>query len=97
MFDINADTDTIKNQLIASGVPKDSILPGLRLPGVWDPFEAGCRAILGQQISVKAAIKLLTLLTKELGETHNGKQYFPTPKAVANSDLSFLKILSTQF
>ena len=92
VFDINADTDTIQNQLMASGVPTDCIQHGLRLPGVWDPFETGCRAILGQQISVKAAIQLLTQLSNELGEMHSDKRYFPTPKAVANSDLSFLKM-----
>ena len=31
---------------------------GLRLPGAWDPFEFTLRAILGQQISVKAATTL---------------------------------------
>ncbi len=28
---------------------------GLRVPGCWDPFEAGVRAILGQQVSVAGA------------------------------------------
>ena len=68
------------------------MVTGLRIPGVWDTFEAGCRAILGQQISVKAAIRLLSQLTKELGSTEGDKVYFPTPNAIANSDLSFLKI-----
>jgi hypothetical protein len=29
--------------------------PGLRIPGVWDPFECAVRALLGQQVSVAAA------------------------------------------
>jgi AraC family transcriptional regulator of adaptative response / DNA-3-methyladenine glycosylase II len=92
IFDLNADTKTIHSQLLRCGVPADKMLTGLRLPGVWDTFEAGCRAILGQQISVKAAISLLSLLTKELGETQGDKCYFPTAKAITNSDLGFLKI-----
>ncbi|MFT6988722.1 MAG: AraC family transcriptional regulator of adaptative response / DNA-3-methyladenine glycosylase II [Paraglaciecola sp.] len=92
VFDLNADTSTIQTQLLRSGVPEDKIVTGLRIPGVWDTFEAGCRAILGQQISVKAAITLLSLLTKELGETEAEKSYFPTAEALVNSDLAFLKI-----
>ena len=95
VFDLNADTKTIQTQLLKCGVPKDKLVTGLRIPGVWDTFEAGCRAILGQQISVKAAISLLSLLTKELGETEGEEKeeyYFPTPKAIQNSDLAFLKI-----
>jgi len=92
IFDLNADTNTIKTQLLRCGVPKDTMVTGLRIPGVWDKFEAGCRAILGQQISVKAAIRLLSQLTQELGATEGNKVYFPTPEAIANSDLSFLKI-----
>jgi AraC family transcriptional regulator of adaptative response / DNA-3-methyladenine glycosylase II len=92
VFDLNADTKTIQTQLIRCGVPEDTMVMGLRIPGVWDTFEAGCRAILGQQISVKAAISLLSQLTKELGATEGDKVYFPTPEVIANNDLSFLKI-----
>ena len=92
MFDLNADTNTIQTQLLRCGIPKDTMVTGLRIPGVWDKFEAGCRAILGQQISVKAAIRLLSQLTQELGATEGNKVYFPTPEAIANSDLNFLKI-----
>jgi AraC family transcriptional regulator of adaptative response / DNA-3-methyladenine glycosylase II len=92
VFDLNADTKTIQAQLLRSGFPEDNMVTGLRIPGVWDIFEAGCRAILGQQISVKAAITLLSQLTKELGEKQGEKVYFPTAEVIANSDLSFLKI-----
>tara|TARA_R110002153_G_scaffold97124_2_gene231714 strand:+ start:38891 stop:40234 length:1344 start_codon:yes stop_codon:yes gene_type:complete len=92
IFDLNADTKSIQTQLLRCGVPADKMVTGLRIPGVWDTFEAGCRAILGQQISVKAAINLLSLLTKELGETEGDKCYFPSAKAITNSDLAFLKI-----
>jgi AraC family transcriptional regulator of adaptative response / DNA-3-methyladenine glycosylase II len=92
IFDTHTNSQTILQQLRKSGVPEDNLTSGLRLPGVWDLFEAGCRAILGQQISVKAAISLLTQLTNELGENVLGRHYFPSPEAIANSELSFLRI-----
>lgn len=92
VFDLHADTQTIQSQLLKAGFPEQDLITGLRLPGVWDTFEAGCRAILGQQISVKAAIALLSNLTRHLGEKSADLLYFPTPEAVANSDLAFLKI-----
>ena len=41
--------------------------PGLRVPGAFDGFEMAVRAILGQQISVKAATTLAARLTKRFG------------------------------
>ena len=42
--------------------------PGVRLPGAWDPFEMGVRAILGKQVSVKAAHTLAARLVARWGE-----------------------------
>ncbi len=64
--------------------------PGLRVPGAWDGFEVGVRAILGQQITVVAATRLAgrvvqehgTLLADDAaapGMTH----VFPRPKVLA--------------
>jgi AraC family transcriptional regulator of adaptative response / DNA-3-methyladenine glycosylase II len=92
MLDVNADVHAITQRLLLSGVPPECLNVGLRLPGVWNTFEAGCRAILGQQISVKAAINLLTLLSATLGEKQVDALYFPSPSVVAASDLSFLKM-----
>lgn len=92
VFDLSADTATIQTQLTKSGVPEERLINGLRIPGVWDTFEAGCRAILGQQISVKAAINLLSLLTKELGVTEGDAYFFPTAQSIVKSDLAFLRI-----
>jgi AraC family transcriptional regulator of adaptative response / DNA-3-methyladenine glycosylase II len=41
--------------------------PGLRLPGTFDGFEAGVRAIAGQQISVRAMATLLGRLANRFG------------------------------
>lgn len=42
--------------------------PGLRVPGTLDPFELGLRAILGQQVSVKAATTLFGRFVAAFGE-----------------------------
>jgi AraC family transcriptional regulator of adaptative response / DNA-3-methyladenine glycosylase II len=65
---------------------------GLRLPGTWTVFEAGIRAILGQQVSVIAARKLVTLLVSTLGRKSANGYYFPTAEQLACADLSFLKM-----
>lgn len=62
--------------------------PGLRVPGAWDGFEMAVRAILGQQVSVKAASTLAGRFAAAFGEpidtpfaalTHLA----PTPERVA--------------
>jgi len=91
VLDLELDVQQVQQRLMASGIKDTQLIQGLRLPGVWNTFEAGCRAILGQQISVKAAIKLLTTLTHELGHKDNeALLQFPTPEQVATSDLAFL-------
>jgi AraC family transcriptional regulator of adaptative response / DNA-3-methyladenine glycosylase II len=42
--------------------------PGLRVPGAFDGFELGVRAILGQQVSVAAARTLATRFASRFGE-----------------------------
>lgn len=42
--------------------------PGVRVPGAWDGFEITIRAILGQQISVKAATTIAGRIAKKYGE-----------------------------
>jgi 3-methyladenine DNA glycosylase/8-oxoguanine DNA glycosylase len=69
--------------------------PGVRLPGAWDPFEMGVRAILGQQVSVKAAHTLAARLVTRWGQpvqtplpglTH----LFPLPEQIASLNRSDL-------
>lgn len=68
LLDLDADTAAITSHLGSHPVLAVLAKPGLRLPGLWSPFEAGVRAILGQQVSVKAAHNLLSLLVGELGK-----------------------------
>jgi len=42
--------------------------PGVRVPGAWDGFELTIRAILGQQVSVKAATTLAGRIAARYGE-----------------------------
>lgn len=93
MFDLDADMQVIHQQLgedplLASIIDK---FPGLRLPGCWDKFEFSIRAILGQQISVKAAITLADRIALKYGNTaienpfklsHN----FPDENALLSAD-----------
>ncbi|MBE1300861.1 MAG: AraC family transcriptional regulator [Alteromonadaceae bacterium] len=96
VLDTETDFDLIKNALLASGVKEHDIVPGLRVPGVWNVFEAGCRAILGQQVSVTAAVNAVSVLAENVGQndvnTNQLNMFFPLPQAVAESDLQFLKM-----
>ena len=70
-------------------------LRGLRIPGIWGLFEAGVRAILGQQVSVVAAQNLVQTLLTEFGEdlpSRPNSKLFPLPSAVLNSSLDFFKM-----
>lgn len=56
LFDLNADPQQISEHLDKLAIRN----PGLRLPGAFDGFEIAVRAVLGQQVSVKAATTLMT-------------------------------------
>ena len=63
--------------------------PGLRLPGAVDGFEIAVRAILGQQVTVKAAITIAGRFTKAFGEAYETPfegldRLFPKPDAIAS-------------
>lgn len=67
--------------------------PGLRVPGTWDPFEIGVRAIVGQQISVAGANTIIGRLVERHGAQLAGlstwglTNVFPTPATLADADL----------
>lgn len=106
LFDLRADPTTIhaelgKDRRLARLLRKN---PGLRVPGAWDGFEIAVRAILGQQVSVKAARTLCGRLVKRFGEsldTSNPTQdeiryLFPKPEILAEADLSGLGLVRTR-
>ncbi len=96
VLDLDADMAQIQTSLSSIDIINNAILDGLRLPGTWSAFEAGCRAILGQQVSVVQATKLLNLMVNTNGEelTLSGRviRLFPTPDAIANASLDELKM-----
>lgn len=64
LFDLDCDPQAISHQL--KELSEDR--PGLRLPGAFDGFEMSVRAILGQQVTVKAAHTLATRVAHRFGE-----------------------------
>ncbi|MEZ8278803.1 AlkA N-terminal domain-containing protein [Vibrio splendidus] len=90
MFDL--DVDIAKVEAFFTTIDPNLVAKsGIRIPGVWSAWEAGVRAILGQQVSVTAAIGQLNLLVREISDAHE-KVYFPTPKQIAEADVSFLRM-----
>jgi len=90
MFDLDVDIAKVE-AFLATIDPNLVAKSGIRIPGVWSVWEAGVRAILGQQVSVTAAIGQLNLLVTELSESDK-KTYFPTPKQIVEADVSFLRM-----
>jgi AraC family transcriptional regulator, regulatory protein of adaptative response / DNA-3-methyladenine glycosylase II len=72
--------------------------PGLRLPGSFVPFETAVRAILGQQVSVKAANTMTARLANALGQSirtpfSDLTHLFPTRSRLAEASLEELTSL----
>lgn len=104
LFDLNARIDVIARHL-----GKDERLarvikhtPGIRVPGAFNGFELGLRAILGQQVTVKAATTLGCRFAEAFGEPiatpyPELNRLTPSPLRVANAtvdDIARLGIVS---
>lgn len=93
LLDLDANMLQIEHQLQQHALFSQGIISGLRIPGLWCSWEAGVRAILGQQVSVAGARTQLNRLVQALAEPVAGdKKLFPTPQAVAQSDLEMIKV-----
>ncbi|WP_017345884.1 DNA-3-methyladenine glycosylase 2 family protein [Pantoea sp. A4] len=70
LFDLNAQPLQIADHLAQDPLLQESVahFPGLRVPGAFDGFEMMVRAILGQQITVKAATTLSSRFAAAFGE-----------------------------
>ncbi|MGC4013279.1 MAG: AlkA N-terminal domain-containing protein [Luteolibacter sp.] len=70
LFDLGARPDLIAAHLEKDPLLKDAVRrnPGLRVPGAFDPFEMSVRAILGQQVTVRAATTIACRLAEAFGE-----------------------------
>lgn len=69
LFDTDCLPDAVEQGLSGffERVPAAHRIPGIRLPGCADGFEVAIRAILGQQITVKAARTLAGRVAREFG------------------------------
>ncbi|MDL2298334.1 helix-turn-helix domain-containing protein [Synergistaceae bacterium OttesenSCG-928-D05] len=88
LFDLYSDPDVIYQTLSAMNDIRPGLcVPGLRLPGSFNAFEMAVRAVLGQQITVKAASTLAARLTAAFGIPVNTGQdglthVFPSPAEI---------------
>jgi len=103
VFDLAADPEVIGAHLAEDPVLATLVAarPGLRVAGAWDGFELAVRAVLGQQITVVAAVKLAAKLVAAYGKPLSGASQgsdglthvFPGPERLAVDDLSSLGIV----
>jgi AraC family transcriptional regulator of adaptative response / DNA-3-methyladenine glycosylase II len=106
LFDVNARPDLIAQQLRKEPLLKKSVNKnkGLRVPGAFDSFELAVRAILGQQVTVKAATTLAGRFVDAFGEKIDTPfpeltRVSPTPKRLAKAtvdDIASLGIVSAR-
>lgn len=88
LFDLSCRPD----EIAAALGPLAAANPGLRLPGAVDGFEIAVRAILGQQVTVKAGTTLAARFAKAFGEPietpHAGLDaLFPKPRRIAAASI----------
>jgi AraC family transcriptional regulator of adaptative response / DNA-3-methyladenine glycosylase II len=99
LFDLDADPLAIGASLGMDALLRPLVRArrGLRVPGAWDPFELGIRAILGQQVSVAGASTLAGRLVARFGHLLEGEQpgvthLFPRADDLAEADVASIGI-----
>ena len=105
VFDLDAPISEIGKTLSADPLlaPLLKQHPGIRVPGAWDGFELTVRAILGQQISVKAATTLAGRIAARYGEklpaaiaTEKLDRLFPRPERLARARFDGMGIVGAR-
>ena len=103
MFDVDAPIDDITARLAQDATLETWLRrnPGVRVPGAWDGWELAVRAVLGQQVSVKAATTFAGRIAAEYGEPCEldgmpGARLFPTPQRLARARLERLGIVRSR-
>jgi AraC family transcriptional regulator of adaptative response / DNA-3-methyladenine glycosylase II len=94
LFDLDANPAIIESHLNTDKylAPFIQATPGLRIPGTLDGFEVALRAVLGQQISVKAATTVYGRFADFFGEAiktpfEGLDRLAPTAENIANASL----------
>jgi AraC family transcriptional regulator, regulatory protein of adaptative response / DNA-3-methyladenine glycosylase II len=98
IFSLDASVDEATRHLEADATIGGLVRarPGLRVPGTWDPYETGVRAIVGQQITVAGATTIMGRIVARLGRQVPGldelgiTHTFPPAETLANADLAGL-------
>jgi AraC family transcriptional regulator of adaptative response / DNA-3-methyladenine glycosylase II len=95
IFDLAADPFQIASQLSRDPTlqPLLAAAPGLRVPGIWDGFEAAVRAILGESLADMSPRPALARIARTFGRPIDtsipGLTYlFPGPEDLAEADLA---------
>jgi AraC family transcriptional regulator of adaptative response / DNA-3-methyladenine glycosylase II len=96
VFNLDFDLAAACAALGGDPVLKESmaLLPGLRVPGAWDPFEVGVRAIVGQQVTVAGAGTIIARVVARHGTPVPGlgqfglTHLFPSAETLAGAELS---------
>ena len=103
VFDLTADPAQIADAFSADTLltPLARRRPGLRIIGVWDPFECAVRTLLERQVGRSAARTATADLVARAGEPIDGgfeglTRLFPTASALAEADLSDLPLTPPQ-
>ena len=106
LFDLGAHPDIIAAHLARDERLADAVSrrPGLRVPGAFDGFELAARAILGQQITVRAATTLAGRFAAAFGDPidvpHIGLTHLsPTSRRIASAsipEIASLGIIQTR-
>ena len=91
-FDLAAAAPALRSDPLLKA--RIELLPGLRVPGAWDPFEVGVRAIVGQQVTVTGAGTIIGRVVERLGTPVPGlaqfglTHVFPPAETLAGADLA---------
>jgi len=85
VFDLDADPQAVDAHLGADPVlgPLVAARPGIRVPAWWSGFEAGVRAVVGQQVSVAAARTVVGRIVA----AHGVEGTFPEPEHLVDAPL----------
>ena len=107
IFDLDAGINEISDTLSSDRKMRAWLksCPGLRVPGAWDGFELTVRAILGQQVSVKAATTFAGRIAERYGERIDvpvdgvpraPDRLFPAPQKLVRARLENLGVIRSR-
>lgn len=108
VFDLDAPIADVESALCADPLLKQLLKGrrGIRVPGAWDGFELTIRAILGQQISVKAATTIAGRIALRYGEALQSAAasesapgigfLFPTPERLMRARFNNIGLVTSR-